>query len=80
MLLMPKGSSVQDRRKENKMESFGLVVLIIFILIRVMIAAGLVYLIVYEVRKYKKSREDKEGEEDANTKEAGKHVNRSSGS
>lgn len=80
MLLMPKGSSVQDRRKENKMESFGLVVLIIFILIRVMIAAGLVYLIVYEVRKYKKSRKDKEGEEDANTKEAGKHVNRSSGS
>lgn len=80
MLLMPKGSSVQDRRKENKMESFGLVVLIIFILIRVMIAAGLVYLIVYEVRKYKKPRKDKEGEEDANTKEAGKHVNRSSGS
>ncbi|MGQ9610908.1 MAG: hypothetical protein ACUVWN_16550 [bacterium] len=62
------------------MESFGLVVLIIFIFIRVMIAAGLVYLIVYEVRKYKKSRKDKEGEEDANTKEAGKHVNRSSGS
>lgn len=68
---MPKGSSVQDRRKENKMESFGLVVLIIFIIIRVMIAAGLVYLIVYEVRKYKKSRsmkDEEEGDKDANTK------------
>ncbi len=74
---MPKGNSVQDKRKENKMESFGLVVLIIFIIIRIMIAAGLVYLIVYEVRKYKRSRalKDEEGDEDANTKKTGKHVN-----
>lgn len=71
---MPKGNSVQDKRKGNKMESFGLVVLIIFILIRVMIAVGLIYLIVYEVRKYKRSRKDKEGDEDANTKETGKHA------
>ncbi len=71
---------MQDKRKENKMESFGLVVLIIFILIRVMIAAGLVYLIIYEVRKYRKSRKDREGDEDANTKETGKHVNHTSGS
>lgn len=74
MLLTPKGNSVQDKRKGNKMESFGLVVLIIFILIRVMIAVGLIYLIVYEVRKYKRSRKDKEGEEDANTKKTGKHA------
>lgn len=73
MLLTPKGNSVQDKRKGNKMESFGVVVLIIFILIRVMIAAGLIYLIVYEVRKYKRSRKDKEGDEDATTKEIGKH-------
>jgi predicted membrane protein len=36
------------------MGDFGYVVLIIFIIIRILIAAGLLYLIVVEIRRYKK--------------------------
>lgn len=36
------------------MGDFGYVVLIIFIIIRILIAAGLLYLIVVEIRRYKR--------------------------
>jgi predicted membrane protein len=51
--------------------NFGYVVLIIFILIRVLIAAGLFYLIVAEVRRYKRRRvrKDREDNEDADGKD-----------
>jgi len=65
------------------MESFGLVVLIIFIVIRVVIAAGLVYLIVYEVRRLKKQygrRSDEEVRKDVDAKTDGKHIDSSSSS
>ena len=65
------------------MESFGLVVLIIFIVIRVVIAAGLVYLIVYEVCRLKKQygrRSDEEVRKDVDAKTDGKHIDSSSSS
>ncbi len=54
------------------MGEFGYVVLIIFIIIRILIAAGLFYLIVVEVRRYRKRREskDKEIHENAGGKDA----------
>ena len=53
------------------MGDFGYAVLIIFIAIRILIAAGLFYLIVVEVRRYKRHRvrKDKEADEDANRKD-----------
>lgn len=64
------------------MGNFGLVVLILFIIIRIMIAGGLVYLIIYEARRYKRrSTERSEGiSRDANGKEVRKHSDSSSGS
>ncbi len=60
------------------MGDFGLVVLVIFIIIRILIAGGLFYLIVSEVRRYKKRRvkDTKETDEDVN----GKGADGSSGS
>lgn len=55
------------------MDAFAQVVLVIFILIRVFIAAGLVYLIYYEVRKIKRKRRDIE----ENGNEDGKHSDES---
>jgi len=57
------------------MDAFAQVVLVIFIVIRIMIAAGLVYLIYFEVRRIKKARKKKEEDEDG--KEAGKHFDSS---
>jgi predicted membrane protein len=58
------------------MDAFGQVVLVIFIVIRVMIAAGLIYLIYFEVRRVKRTRKKKEEDEDG--KESGEHVDSSS--
>lgn len=60
------------------MGDFGYVVLIIFIIIRILIAVGLFYLIVVEIRRYKRHKveEDKETNEDAN----GKDIDNSPGS
>ena len=56
------------------MLDFGKVVLVIFIVIRVLIAAGLCYLIVVEARRFRKPRvkrkKDREATEDANGKGA----------
>ena len=60
------------------MGDFGVVVLVIFIIIRVLIAAGIVYLIFYEVRGLRKRKDEKykETKKDAD----GKDVDSSSGS
>ena len=60
------------------MGNFGYVILVIFIIIRILIAAGLFYLIVVEIRRYKRRsvKEDKETNEDAD----GKDVDNSSDS
>jgi len=53
------------------MLSFGNAILIVFILIRLLIAAGLFYLVIVEVRKIKKRNvkgEDKGVRKDADTK------------
>jgi predicted membrane protein len=42
------------------MGDFGYVVLIIFIIIRILIAAGLFYLIVVEIRRYKGRRKSQD--------------------
>jgi hypothetical protein len=44
------------------MDAFAKIVLVIFIIIRVLIALGLLYLIYYEVRRLKKGRIKKEEE------------------
>jgi len=70
---MPKGSSEQDNpQKEDKMGDFGYVILIIFIIIRILIAAGLFYLIVVEIRRYRSRSEskNKEAHENAGGKDA----------
>jgi len=56
----------------------GLVVLIIFVIIRLLIAVGLLYLVVYEIRKSRKhyASKYKETAKDAN----GQDVDRSSDS
>ena len=57
-------------RRKTKMDNFGYIVLIVFIIVRIMIAAGLLYLIISEVRRFKKRRGGgKEGTEDANGKD-----------
>jgi len=58
------------------MDAFAQVVLIIFIVIRVMIAAGLIYLVYFEVRRAKKTQKKKDKDEDG--KESGEHVDSSS--
>ncbi len=60
------------------MGDFGIVALIIFIIIRLLIAVGLLYLVVYEIRKYKKRRVKKYGEIDKDVD--GKDVDGSSDS
>ncbi len=54
------------------MGDFGVVVLVIFIIIRVLIAAGIVYLIFYEVRGLRKRKDEKskETKKDADGKDA----------
>ena len=54
------------------MGDLGTIVLIIFIIVRVLIAAGIVYLIFYEVRKLKKPEDEKskETKKDADGKDA----------
>jgi len=61
------------------MDAFAQVVLVIFILIRVFIAAGLVYLIYYEVRKIKRKRREIERIEKEDGNEDGKHSDDSTG-
>ena len=53
------------------MGDLGIIVLIIFIIIRVLIAAGIVYLIFHEVRRLKKPKGEKyrETKKDANRKD-----------
>ncbi len=58
--------------------NFGIVALIIFIIIRLLIAIGLLYLVVSEIRKYKKRRVKKYGEIDKDVD--GKDVDSSSDS
>ena len=60
------------------MGDLGIVVLIIFTVIRLLIAAGIVYLIFYEVRRSRKHKAEKyrETKEDADRKD----VDSSSGS
>ena len=79
---MPKGSSEQDDscnpQKEDKMGDFGYVILIIFIIIRILIAAGLFYLIVVEIRRYRRRSETKNREAHENA--GGKDADDSNGS
>lgn len=39
------------------------IVLVLFVIIRVVIAAGLIYLIYYEVKRYRRTTRDKERED-----------------
>lgn len=55
------------------MFDFGQIVLVIFILIRVLIAVGLLYLIIYEIRRFRKNKVRKEEDEDAHN---GKDISR----
>jgi len=76
---MPKGSSEQDNpQKEGKMGDFGYVILVIFIIIRMLIAAGLFYLIVVEIRRYRRRSETKNKE--ANENAGGEDADDSNGS
>lgn len=63
------------------MDAFGQAILIIFVIIRILIAAGLVYLIVFEVRRFKKRyvKKDEENDKHANGKETGKYTDGSAG-
>jgi len=76
--LLPTITRVGMLRRGDRMGDFGYVVLIIFIIIRILIAVGLFYLIVVEIRRYKRHKveEDKETNEDAN----GKDIDNSPGS
>ncbi len=56
----------------------GTIVLILFIIIRLLIAVGLLYLVIYEVRKYRQDRVKKRKE--TNKDADGKDVSGSSGS
>jgi predicted membrane protein len=60
------------------MGDFGYVVLIIFIIIRILIAAGLFYLIVIEIRRYRRRSETRSKE--ANENAGGKDADDSNGS
>ena len=61
--------------EEDEMDDFGYLVLVLFIVFRILIAAGLFYLIVIEIRRYKK-RKPKE-DEGANENATGEDVDRS---
>lgn len=66
---------LDNPKRSQKMDTYAQVVLIIFILIRVLIAVGLIYLIYYEVRRMKrvqKQRKDEDGEK------TGRHADRTS--
>jgi hypothetical protein len=70
---MLRGNSARGNpRRKSKMNNFGYVVLIIFILVRILIAAGLFYLIVAEVRRYRRRNVKRKSEE---TKEYGDRKN-----
>lgn len=77
----PRAGRPADPFEVDKMGDFGdfgFVVLIIFIIIRLLIAVGLLYLVIYEVRKYRGSRVRKRKETDKNAD--GKDAGGSSGS
>lgn len=58
------------------MNGFGYVVLVLFIVIRVLIAAGLLYLVIVELRKYKGHRVDnKEVKKNTDGKRTGNSPN-----
>jgi hypothetical protein len=79
---LPIFTRVGMSRREDRMGDFGYVALIIFVIIRVLIAAGLLYLIVIEVRRYirryrgHKVEKDEKTDGDAN----GKNIDNSLGS
>jgi hypothetical protein len=86
---MAKGFTVSGKTPEvskmNNMESFGYIVLAIFIIIRVLIAAGVLYLIIIEFRRYSKKHpmnksSESEGDKDANRKGIRRHAGESSSS
>jgi hypothetical protein len=56
--------SAENFSRENEMGNFGEAVLVIFIIIRILITAGALYLIISEVRKYRKRGRDKPGKTD----------------
>jgi predicted membrane protein len=55
------------------MFDFGQIVLVIFILIRILIAAGLLYLIIQEIRRHRKRKVREEESENATN---GKDIDR----
>ena len=56
--------------EEDEMDDFGYLVLVLFIVFRILIAAGLFYLIVIEIRRYRKRRpEGDEGADEYATRE-----------
>lgn len=62
------------------MGDLGVVVLIIFIIIRLMIAVGLLYLVVYEIRKLRRpKKQNVRNYEEAEKNGHGKDVGDSSG-
>jgi len=59
------------------MQDFGYIVLAIFIIIRLLIAAGILYLIIAEVRRYgrrQRMKDADEGDKDADRKGIGRHT------
>jgi len=60
------------------MGNFGKIVMVLFIMVRVLIIAGLIYLAVLEIRKAKKGRAEKN--EEANRNADGKDIDRTPGS
>jgi uncharacterized membrane protein len=63
--------------------NFGYIVMAIFIIIRLLIAAGVLYLIIAEVRRFGRRQHKKyesEGDKDADRKGLGRHTDDSSGS
>ena len=62
------------------MGDFGYLVLIVFVIIRVLIAAGLLYLIIAEVRRYKGKKRSVRKDDKANENADGKDTDSSRGS
>jgi hypothetical protein len=57
--------------------NFGYIVLAIFIIIRLLIAAGVLYLIIIEVRRFgrrQRMKNESEGDKDADRKGPGRHT------
>ena len=60
------------------MGNFGIIVMILFVVVRILIVAGLIYLAVIEIRKTKGRRAKKREEGNGNAN--GKDIDRTSGS